>query len=196
MADIKPDNIKNLRAITSAGMLDCKKALEASDGDMDVAVTWLREKGIAKAVNKMDRSVGEGAIVSYIHHNNKIGVLLKINCETDFVAKNDIFLALGRDVAMHIAAMSPSYVSSVDVPPESLEKERKIQKTILIQEGKKAEMLDKILEGKIKKYTMGISLLEQDFVKEPKKTVQAIIQEHITKLGENITVNKFVRYSL
>ena len=193
---IAPDDIKKLRNMTAAGMLDCKKALEATKGNMDQAIKYLREKGIAKAVGKMEREAKEGAIVSYIHHNNKIGVLLELNCETDFVAKNDMFLDLGKQIAMHIAAMSPAYIKAEDIPQDVISNEKEIQKKLLLKENKPENVIEKILDGKIKKYLAEISLLSQPFVKEPKKTIQDLIKESISTLGENITIGNFVRYSL
>jgi len=193
---IDSSKIKELKLITNAGIMDCKNALDETDGDIEKSVALLREKGIIKAVKKMDREATEGSIISYIHHNKKLGVLLELSCETDFVAKNDLFQQLGKDIAMHIAASNPSYVSIEDVPEEVVEKEKEIQKATLEQEGKPANMIDKILEGKMKKYASEISLLEQGFVKEPKMTISQLVKEYISKLGENISIKKFTRYSI
>ena len=193
---IDQEKIKALREMTSAGILDCKKVLEETDGDVEKASALLRERGIVKAVKKMDREASEGAIVSYVLHNGKIGVLVQLNCETDFVARNEKFLELGKSIAMHIAATNPLFVKTEDVSPELIEKEKEIQRAALIEEGKPADKVDKILEGKMKKFASDICLLEQGFVKEPEKTVGDIIKASIATLGENIAVGRFVRYAL
>lgn len=193
---IDQEKIKNLREMTSAGILDCKKVLEETNGDLEKAASLLRERGIVKAVKKMDREATEGAIVSYVHHNGKIGVLVQLNCETDFVARNEKFIELGKSIAMHIAATNPLFVKSEDVSPELIEKEREVQRAALIEEGKPADKVDKILEGKMKKFASDICLMDQGFVKEPEKTVGDIIKASIATLGENIAVGRFVRYAL
>ncbi|AFM11120.1 translation elongation factor Ts [Turneriella parva] len=193
---IDQEKIKTLREMTSAGILDCKKILEETNGDLEKAASLLRERGIVKAVKKMDREASEGAIVSYVHHNGKIGVLVQLNCETDFVARNEKFLELGRSIAMHIAATNPQFVKAEDVDPTVVEKEKEVQRAALIEEGKPADKVDKILEGKIKKFVSDICLLDQPFVKEPEKTVGDIIKASIATLGENIAVGRFVRYAL
>ncbi|MFO1527529.1 MAG: translation elongation factor Ts [Turneriella sp.] len=193
---IDQEKIKNLREMTSAGILDCKKVLEETNGDLEKAASLLRERGIVKAVKKMDREAAEGAIVSYVHHNGKIGVLVQLNCETDFVARNEKFIELGKNIAMHIAAANPQFVKADEVSPEVIEKEKEVQRAALIEEGKPAEKVDKILEGKIKKFTADICLLDQPFVKEPDKTVGDIIKASIATLGENIAVGRFVRYAM
>ena len=193
---IDQEKIKTLREMTSAGILDCKKILEETNGDLEKAASLLRERGIVKAVKKMDREASEGAIVSYVHHNGKIGVLVQLNCETDFVARNEKFLELGRNIAMHIAATNPQFVKAEDVDADVIEKEKEVQRAALIEEGKPADKVDKILEGKIKKFVSDICLLDQPFVKEPDKTVGDIIKASIATLGENIAVGRFVRYAL
>lgn len=193
---IDQEKIKTLREMTSAGILDCKKVLEETNGDLEKAASLLRERGIVKAVKKMDREASEGAIVSYVHHNGKIGVLVQLNCETDFVARNEKFLELGRNIAMHIAAANPQFVKADDVSADVIEKEKEVQRAALIEEGKPADKLDKILEGKIKKFVADICLLDQPFVKEPDKTVGDIIKASIAQLGENIAVGRFVRFAL
>ena len=193
---IDQEKIKTLREMTSAGILDCKKVLEETNGDLEKAASLLRERGIVKAVKKMDREASEGAIVSYVHHNGKIGVLVQLNCETDFVARNDKFLELGRSIAMHIAATNPQFIKAEDVSPEVIEKEKEVQRAALIEEGKPADKIDKILEGKIKKFVSDICLLDQPYVKEPDKTVGDIIKASIAQLGENIAVGRFVRFAL
>lgn len=191
---IDSEKIKQLRQMTQAGMLDCKKALEETSGDIEKAADYLREKGIVKAVKKMDRETKEGGIFSYIHHNGKIGVLVEINCETDFVAKNEKFKELGKNIAMHIAASNPLYVTPEEVPEEEIQKEKEIQAIALKEEGKPENVIDKILEGKLKKYRNEISLLGQPFVKEPKKTIDDLMKENISTLGENLSIRKFIRY--
>jgi len=193
---VDSDKLKQLREMTSAGMLDCKKALEECNGDIEAASESLRKKGIIKAVKKMDREATQGSIFSYIHHNGKLGVLLQLNCETDFVAKNEVFQALGKDISMHIAAANPLYIRPEDVPAEDVEKEKEIQKEALIKEGKPANVIDKIMEGKIKKFTSESALVTQSFVKDPDKSIDDLIKESISKLGENISVGKFIRYSI
>jgi elongation factor Ts len=193
---IDQEKIKTLREMTSAGILDCKKVLEETDGDLEKAASLLRERGIVKAVKKMDREASEGAIISYVHHNGKIGVLVQLNCETDFVARNEKFLELGRNIAMHIAASNPQYIKSDDVPAEVIEKEKEVQRAALLEEGKPADKVEKILEGKIRKFVSEICLLDQPFVKEPDKSVGDIIKASIAQLGENIAVGRFVRFAL
>lgn len=193
---IDQDKIKSLREMTSAGILDCKKVLEETNGDLEKAASLLRERGIVKAVKKMDREATEGAVVSYVHHNGKIGVLVQLNCETDFVARNEKFLELGKNIAMHIAAAAPQFVKVEDVDPKVIENEREVQRAALIEEGKPADKVDKILEGKLKKFASDICLLEQGFVKDPEKTIADLIKMSIAALGENIAVGRFVRYAL
>lgn len=193
---VEPEKIKALREMTSAGMLDCKKALEDTNGDVEKAAEELRKKGIIKAVKRMDRVANEGRLFSYVHHNGKIAVIVELNCETDFVAKNDVFMELGKNIAMHIAAAAPLYIRSEEVPEDLVEKERKILLDLLKEEGKSGDVADKIVEGKLKKYVSEISLLNQAYVKETKSTIEEIIKEYISKLGENISIGRFVRYTL
>ena len=193
---VEPEKIKALRDMTSAGMLDCKKALEECGGDIEKAAEDLRKKGIIKAVKKMDRVASEGRLFSYIHHNGKIGVIVELNCETDFVGKNDVFMELGKNIAMHIAASAPQYVKPEEVPLELIEKEREIQMQSLKEEGKPENVIEKIMEGKIKKFVSEMSLLTQSYVKEPSHTVEDIVKECISKLGENISIGRFIRYTI
>lgn len=190
------EKLKQLREMTSAGMLECKKVLDECSGDITKAVDLLRERGIVKAAKRVDRDASEGAIVSYIHHNNKVGVLVRLNCETDFVAKNERFLELGKDIAMHIAAMNPQYLSVTDVPEEDINKEKKVLRSEVLAEGKPENVVDKILSGKLKKHLSTMVLLEQSFVKEPKITIGDLIKESITRLGENIQLARFVRFEI
>jgi len=193
---IDSGKIKELRGMTSAGMLDCKKALEETDGDIGKAADLLRKRGIIKAVKKMDRAAGEGRIFSYIHHNGKIGVMLELNCETDFVAKNELYEQLGKDISMHVAAMNPAYINPEDVPEDVVAKEREVQAEALKKEGKPDNVIEKILEGKINKFLSEHSLLKQSFVKDPQLTIEDLIKEGISKLGENISIGRFIRYSI
>jgi elongation factor Ts len=193
---VEPEKIKTLREMTSAGMLDCKKALEECGGDVEKAAEELRKKGIIKAVKKMDRVAGEGRFFSYVHHNGKIGVLVELNCETDFVAKNEIFIDLGKNIAMHIAASAPQFIKTDEVPQDLISKEREIQLQSLKEEGKPDNVIEKIMDGKLKKFVSELSLLAQSYVKEPTHSVEDIIKECISKLGENISVGRFIRYTI
>lgn len=188
------EDIKTLREQTGAGMLDCKKALEQNGGDMDKAADWLREQGIAKAAKKQSRIAAEGSVFLYNHMNGKIGVMLELNCESDFVAKNDDFQALGHDICLHIAANAPKYVRREEVESADLEKEREILRAQVINEGKPEAMADKIVDGKINKYYKEVCLVEQDFVKNPDITVEQLINDAILKIGEKITIRRFVRF--
>jgi elongation factor Ts len=188
--------IKELREKTQAGMLDCKKSLQETDGDMEQAVELLRKKGIAKASKKMDREVTEGIITSYIHSNGKIGVLLELRCNTDFVAKNDDFKQLAYDLAMQVAAAAPLYISTEDVPEEVIEKEKGIYAEQMKQEGKPENVIEKIVDGKIKKFYTEVCLLEQAFIKDEDRIIKDIIKEKITTYGENIEVGRFSRYQI
>lgn len=187
-------DITTLREQTGAGMLDCKNALTECDGDMNKAADWLREKGIAKAAKKQSRIAAEGAVFLYNHMNGKIGVMLELNCETDFVAKNPTFQELGHDLCLHIAANAPKYVSKEDVEASDLAKEREILRAQVINEGKPEKMADKIVDGKISKFYKDVCLLEQEFVKNPDVTVADLVNEATIKIGEKISVRRFVRY--
>lgn len=195
-AAVTIDQIKSLRERTGVSMQACKKALEEANADEQKAVEILRKKGEAKAVERGERATGQGIIVSYIHTNHKIGVLLQLGCETDFVALNPDFQSLGRDLAMHAAAMNPLYLAPVDVPAELVEKEREIWRAQLAKEGKPEKIWDKIMEGKEKKFREEVSLLTQEFVKNPDVTVEKLLADAVLKLGENIRVVRFVRYSM
>ena len=188
------EDIKTLREQTGAGMLDCKKALEQNDGNMEKAADWLREQGIAKAAKKASRIAAEGSVFLYNHMNGKIGVMLELNCESDFVAKNEDFQALGHDICLHIAANAPKYVRREEVDGSELEKEREILKAQVINEGKPEAMADKIVDGKINKYYKDVCLVEQDFVKNPDITVEQLVNEAILKIGEKITIRRFARF--
>ncbi|MBR5012890.1 MAG: translation elongation factor Ts [Clostridia bacterium] len=189
-------DVSALRAATGAGMMDCKKALEATDGDMEKATVWLREKGIAAAAKKSDRIAAEGIVASYIHMGGKIGVLVEINCETDFVAKSPRFAELAKDVAMQIAAAKPTYVNIEDVDASALEKEKEILRNQAINEGKPEQIVDKMVEGRIKKYYQEVCLYEQPFVKDSSITIKEMINEAIMSIGEKITIRRFTRYEM
>ncbi|NLY55542.1 MAG: translation elongation factor Ts [Firmicutes bacterium] len=186
--------VKELRERTGAGMMDCKTALVETGGDLEKAVEYLREKGLAKAAKKAGRIAAEGLVDSYIHLGGRIGVLVEVNCETDFVAKTDDFKALVKDIAMHIAAAKPEYVSREDVPESVIERERQIYRQQMLNEGKPEKIVDKIVDGKIDKFYEEVCLLEQPFVKDPDKTVGQLLTEKISQIGENIVVRRFVRY--
>lgn len=188
--------IKELRQKTGAGILDCKKALTECNGNMEKAIEYLREKGIAKASKKADRIASEGLVESYIHAGGRIGVLVEVNCETDFVAKNEEFKTFVRDVAMQIAAMNPQYVSKREVPEEIVQKEREALKKEAIAEGKPEQIVNKIVEGRLEKFYKEICLLEQAFVKDSDKTIDQLVKEQIARIGENISIRRFTRYEL
>ncbi len=185
--------IKKLREATGAGMMDVKKALEDAGWDEDKAVQLLRERGAMKAAKKAEREAREGLIGHYIHHNQRVGVILELNCETDFVARNEIFQNLAKDLAMHIAMMNPRYVSAEEIPAEELERERQIYIQAALNEGKPKEIAEKIAEGRLKKYLEEVVLLEQPFVKDDKVKVKELLQQAIAKTGENIVVRRFCR---
>ena len=188
--------VKTLREMTGAGMLDCKKALEETGGNLEEAVELLRKKGIAKAAKKAGRATKEGLIHSYIHAGGKVGVLLELNCETDFVARNETFKELANEIALQIAAMKPQYVRREDVPAEVVAKEGEIAREAAIAEGKPEHIAEKIAEGKLNKFYKETCLYEQAYIKDDTKTVEDVIKEYIAKLGENIQVRRFCRYEL
>jgi len=188
--------IKKLREATGAWMMDVKRALEDAGWDEEKAVQLLRERGAMKAAKKADREAREGIIGHYIHHNQRVGVLVELNCETDFVARNELFQNLAKDLAMHIAMMNPRYVSAEEIPAEELEKERQIYIQAALNEGKPQQIAEKIAEGRLKKYLEEVVLLEQPFVKDDKVKVKELIQQAIAKIGENIVVRRFCRFEL
>lgn len=188
--------IKELREKTQAGIADCKKALEACDNDMDKAADFLREKGLVTAVKKSGRIASEGVVESYIHGGGRIGVLIEVNCETDFVARNDIFKAFVKDMAMQVAASQPLYVAKEDVPAEALEKEAAVLKAQALNEGKPEKIVEKIVEGRMSKYYEDYCLLEQTFVKDPDLKVKDVLTQTIAKLNENIKIRRFTRYEM
>ena len=196
MAEITAALVKELRERTGAGMMDCKKALTETNGDMDKAIDYLREKGLAAAAKKAGRVAAEGLVESYIHGGGRIGVLVEVNCETDFVAKTEGFKALAKDIAMQIAAANPAYVSREEVPAEILEHEREVLRAQALNEGKPAQIVEKMIVGRIEKYYKEVCLLEQVFIKDTDKTITQLINENIAKIGENIAVRRFTRYQL
>lgn len=188
------DKVKELRIKTNAGMMECKKALSESGGDLDKAIEVLRKRGISLASKKSSRATKEGLVVSYIHMNNKIGVLLEINCETDFVARNEEFKNFAKELSMQIAAASPLYISKEEVPEEVLAKEKEIIKEQ--NKNKPEQALEKIVEGKINSYYQDVCLLEQPYIKDPKVMIKTLLTDLIGKIGENIVVRRFTRYQL
>ncbi len=196
MKKVSIDEIKNLRKITGAGVLDCKIALEATDGDIDKAIEYLRKRGIARAEKKLEHETQEGIIAAYIHTGDRLGVLLELNCESSFVAQTPEFKALAKDIAMQIAAMAPEYVSPDDVPEDVIEREKEIYREQAKSEGKPERAWDKIVEGRLQKFYEEKCLLSQPFIKDQSITVGEYIKEHISKFGENIRVRRFVRFKV
>jgi elongation factor Ts len=193
---ISPKQISELRTRTSAGMMDCKKALEEAGGDMDKAAEILRKKGIAKAEKRAGRTASQGIVLSYIHHNHQVGVLVELNSETDFVARNEAFRELAREIALHIASADPIGVSASDIPQELLDRERRIAEEQVTAEGKPENVRAKIVEGKLKKFVAERTLLEQPYVKDDSKTVGDLVKEVSSKLGEVVTVRRFARFQV
>ena len=196
MAQITAGLVKELRERTGAGMMDCKKALTETDGDIDKAIEFLREKGLAAAAKKAGRVAAEGLVYSYIHGGGRIGVLVEVNCETDFVAKTEQFQTLVKDVAMHIAAANPSYLTRDEVPTTELDHEKEVLSEQARNEGKPEKIIEKMVAGRIEKYYKEVCLLDQPFVKDPDKTISQLVTESIAKIGENISVRRFARYQL
>ena len=193
MSEVNPQLVKTLRDKTNAGMMDCKRALAEAGGDLEKAETILRKKGIASAGKRASRAAKEGVVASYIHLQGKVGVLVEVNCETDFVAKNEIFREFVKDITLHIAAANPHYLSREDVPPALLEKERDIARSQVA--GKPANVMDKIVEGKLEKFYGTVCLLEQGFIKATDhQTIRDLVTAKITELGENIVIRRFTRY--
>jgi elongation factor Ts len=193
---IAAKTVMELRAKTGAGMMDCKKALIEMNGDIEASIKYLREKGISKAAKKADRETKEGRIYSYIHGNGKIGVMLELNCETDFVSRNEKYEALCKDIAMHIAATNPLAISENELDPKVIEAERDIYRNKALNDGKPEKIVDKIVDGQINKFKQQNCLLDQEFVKDPDKTIKEVLNDAIMALGENIQLTRFVRYSL
>lgn len=194
MSDVSPTLVKQLREKTNAGMMDCKKALVEAGGDLEKAEDILRKKGIASASKKASRSVKEGVVASYIHLHGKVGVLVEVNCETDFVAKNDIFRELVKDLTLHIAAAHPIYVVRDEVPEALVEREREIYREQV--KGKPANVVEKIVDGKLDKFYGSVCLLDQAFIKDPDKTIKDLVASKIAELGENIVIRRFARFAV
>lgn len=196
MATITADQVKQLRDKTGAGMMDCKNALAETGGDFDKAVDVLRKKGLASAAKRAGRAAKDGIIGHYIHMGGKVGVLVEVNCETDFVARTADFQTLAKELAMHIAAADPRYVKREDIPAEALEKEREIYRAQLAGSGKPAHVIDKIVEGKLESYYAQVCLMDQPSVRDPSVTIKQMITNAAAKTGENVTVSRFVRFKL
>ncbi len=194
--EITAELVKTLREKTGVGLMDCKEALKISNGDMDKAVDHLREKGLAKAQKRAGRAATEGTVAVYIHMGGKIATMVEINCETDFVAKTDQFQTFSKDVAMQVTAANPSYVKREDVPEEVREKEKNIYRIQAKEAGKPEKILDKIADGKLEKFYQEVCLLEQPFIKNPDISIKDLLEDLISKMGENIVVRRFVRYQL
>jgi elongation factor Ts len=194
--DISAEKVKQLREKTGSGIMDCKEALKVAGGNFDKAIEYLREKGMSAATKKSSRATKEGAVTSYIHMEGKVGVMVELNCETDFVAKTQDFRSLSKDIAMHIAAMNPLYVRAEDVPPDVIEQEKGIYRKQALAEGKPEKIFERIIEGKLKKYYEDVCLMNQRFIKDQDMTIEKLIKNAIAKTGENIVVRRFARYQL
>ena len=194
--EISASAVKQLREKTGAGMMDCKKALAESGGDVQKAIDYLRQKGLAAAAKKADRVAADGAVGAYVHPGGKIGVLVEINCETDFVARTAEFQMLVKDIAMQVAAANPQYVRREEVSPQDLDKEKSIYRQQALETGKPEKVVDKIVDGKIERFYSEVCLLEQAFIKDPDKKVAEVVNDAIARLGENIQVRRFARYHL
>jgi elongation factor Ts len=188
--------VKELREKTGAGMMDCKEALTVSGGDFEKAIDYLRKKGMSAATKRSSKAAKDGAIASYIHMGGKIGVLVEVNCETDFVAKTDDFRLLAKELTMHIAAANPRYLKSEDIPPDVMEREKEIYRSQAMAEKKPEKIWDKIIEGKLKKYYEDVCLLDQKFIKDTAITVGTLVSNMIAKTGENIVIRRFMRFQL
>ena len=196
MAEISAQMVKELRAATGSGIMDCKKVLAEADGDMEKAIELLRKKGLAKAAKRAGRSTSEGIVYSYIHTGAKLGVLLEVNCESDFVAKTEDFEQFAKDIAMHIAAANPAGLTSDDVDPALIEKEREIYRAQMLEEGKPENIIDKIVDGKVEKFYKEVCLMSQQYIKDPQKTIEDVLKETIGKIGENIQIKRFARFQI
>lgn len=188
--------VKELRDRTGAGMMDCKKALQETNGDVEAAVDYLRAKGILKAAKKTGRATKEGIIGAYIHPGDKLGVLIEVNCETDFAARTEKFMELVRNLAMQVAAANPICVRREEVPPDVLEREKQIYRAQALESGKPEKVIEKMIEGKLEKFYKENCLMEQSYIRDPEKTIEDVIKEAIATIGENIRVARFVRYQL
>ena len=196
MAEITAQMVKQLRDATGAGMLDCRKALAANDGDFDKAVTFLREKGLAAAAKKAGREAREGKVELYSHAGGRIGVMVEVNCETDFVARTEQFQTFAHDLALHIAASAPKYMDVADVPAEVLEAERSLARNRALQEGKPEKVVDKIVDGRLEKYYQDVCLMKQAYVRDDSLTITDLLKQTIAAIGENVIIRRFVRWEL
>ena len=194
--DITADTVKKLREKTGVGLMDCKEALKHTNGDMEKAVDYLREKGLAKMAKRMGRVASEGSIAAYIHTGGKVGAMVEINCETDFVAKTDQFQNFVKDVAMQITASNPLYVKREDIPQEHIDREKTIYRNQALESGKPEKIIDKIADGKLEKFYQEVCLVEQTFIKNPDITIKDLLEELLVKTGEKIVINRFVRFQL
>jgi elongation factor Ts len=193
---ITTEQIKELREATAAGILDCRKALESADGDFDKAVDYLREKGLAKAAKRSDREASEGVLELYSHGNGRVGVMVEVNCETDFVARSETFRKFAHEVALQIAAAAPVYIRKEDVPAEVLEHEREIARVRALEEGKPAPMIERIVDGRIEKYYDEACLLRQPYIRDEQVTIEKLLAQNIGSIGENIVIRRFVRWEV
>ncbi len=196
MAQISAAMVKELRGVTGSGIMDCKNALGEADGDIKKAIDFLRKKGLAKAAKRAGRSTSEGVIYSYIHTGAKLGVLVEINCESDFVAKTDGFIEFAKNIAMHIAAADPTGLVPEDIDSSLIEKEKEIFRAQMLEEGKPENIIDKIVEGKVEKFYKEICLMSQQYVKDPQKTIDDVLKETISVIGENIQIKRFTRFQI
>ena len=196
MAEITAAMVKELRQATGSGIMDCKRVLGEAEGDMEKAIELLRKKGLAKAAKRAGRSTSEGIIYSYIHTGAKLGVLLEVNCESDFVAKTEDFEAFAKNIAMHIAATNPAGLNPEDVDQTVVEKEREIYRAQMLEEGKPENIIDKIVDGKVEKFYKDVCLMSQQYVKDPQKTITDVLKETIGKIGENIQIKRFARFQI
>jgi elongation factor Ts len=196
MVQISAAMVKELREATGSGIMDCKRVLAEAEGDMEKSVDLLRKKGLAKAAKRAGRSTSEGVIYSYIHTGAKLGVLLEVNCESDFVAKTEDFQTFAKNIAMHIAAANPAGLTPEDVDPAVIEKEKEIFRAQMIEEGKPEKMIDKIVEGKVEKFYKDVCLMSQQYVRDPQQTITDVLKETISKIGENIQIKRFVRFQI
>jgi len=196
MATISAATVKELREKTGAGIMDCKEALSDCNGDISKAVDFLRKKGLATAAKRAGRATTEGIVESYIHMDSKLGVLVEINCETDFVAKNDDFKEFAKNIAMHITATNPVGIRQEDVPKETIDKEKEIYRAQVLEMGKPEKIVDKIVEGKLKKYFKDNCLMNQAYVRDPNITIEDLLNEMVAKIGENITIKRFARFKI
>ncbi|OPY76766.1 MAG: Elongation factor Ts [Syntrophorhabdus sp. PtaU1.Bin058] len=194
--EITAESVKKLREKTGVGLMDCKEALKQSNGDMEKAMEYLREKGLAKLQKRMGKVASEGLIASYIHTGGKVGTMVEINCETDFVANTKEFQEFAKDIAMQITASNPLYVKREDIPAEEIEKEKNIYRKQALESGKPEKIVDKIAEGKLEKFYQEVCLIEQSYIKNPDMTVKELLEELIVKMGEKILVNRFMRFQL